>query len=214
MQKDFNLQPATEIAGVRIPDGILFFDCRLAVDKPMPETHYGEKLWGGEYAAYSLGLRLSWGERYDHPAHTVIFRFDSRKQTEMCQTARVVNDILEQYRQLKSLYHETKYNWNAYEPVACYLTNCSAGVIADRRRQLGAEKRGKTLKGKPALNPAGRKPAKADQFIIEDEHRPNCRTYRLLCGDRIVARDVLPEFVELLASAGLLAEVAEKRSTE
>lgn len=88
------------------------------------------------------------------------------------------------------------------------------------RLQLGASKRGQELKGKPALNPAGRKPAKqeitsdfsrdADRFIIEDERRPNCRTYRLLCGDRIVARDVLPAFVELLASAGLLAEEGRK----
>lgn len=44
----------------------------------------------------------------------------------------------------------------------------------------------------------------AEKFTIEDEHRVGVRTYRLLIGDRIIARDVSAEFVHLLASAGVL----------
>jgi hypothetical protein len=46
----------------------------------------------------------------------------------------------------------------------------------------------------------------AEKFKIEDEHRAGVRTYRLLAGDRIIARDVCAEFVDLLASAGVLKD--------
>lgn len=46
----------------------------------------------------------------------------------------------------------------------------------------------------------------SEKFTIEDEHRPGIRTYRLLSGDRIIAREVSGEFVHLLASTGLLRE--------
>lgn len=46
----------------------------------------------------------------------------------------------------------------------------------------------------------------AEKFTIEDEHRVGLRTYRLLVGDQIVAREVSLEFVDLLASAGQLRD--------
>lgn len=48
-----------------------------------------------------------------------------------------------------------------------------------------------------------------EQFKIEDEHRPIIRTYRLVVGGQIIARDVNKDFVDLLASAGLLLETCE-----
>lgn len=48
------------------------------------------------------------------------------------------------------------------------------------------------------------------KFTIEDEHRAGIRTYRLLDGDRIIARDVSKDFVDLLASAGVLLHACER----
>jgi hypothetical protein len=59
------IRPAEEVAGVTIPEDILFFDCRNPDEAPIPRAHYGERLWSGELAAYSLGLRLSWESRHD-----------------------------------------------------------------------------------------------------------------------------------------------------
>ncbi len=104
------IQPVAEIAGVAIPEDILFFDCRMPDETPVPKAHYGEGLWGGERAAYSLGLRLNWRERYDIGPQGVQFYFDSRDPAMASETARVVTDVIEQYRQVENRYHRAKRN--------------------------------------------------------------------------------------------------------
>jgi hypothetical protein len=38
------IRPVTEIAGVAIPEDVLFFDCRTPDEAPTPKAHYGERL--------------------------------------------------------------------------------------------------------------------------------------------------------------------------
>jgi len=143
------IRPVTEIAGVAIPEYILFFDCRMPDETPIPKAHYGESLWSGERAAYSLGLRLSWRERYDTNPRGIQFYFDSREPAMAGETARVVNDLIEQYRQVESRYCRAKRSPAGpgegggvlYKPVACYLANFGGGVIADSRECAVAEGR-------------------------------------------------------------------------
>jgi hypothetical protein len=135
------IRPAEKIAGVMIPRDILFFDCRNPDEAPIPRAHYGERLWGGELAAYSLGLRLSWESRHDVCPLSIRFYFDSRKEEEAGETARIVNDTIRQYRQAERQYLRAKRSQAGsgeggrqyYKPVACYLANFGSGVIADGR---------------------------------------------------------------------------------
>jgi hypothetical protein len=140
------IQPAEEIAGVTIPDDILFFDCRNPDETHIPRAHYGERLWSGELAAYSLGLRISWRHQYDVCPQSIRFYFDSRKPEEVGETARIVNDLINQYRQVEKRYNQAKRNQAGrgegggvyHKPIACYLANFGGGVIADNRDHVVA----------------------------------------------------------------------------
>lgn len=71
-----------------------------------------------------------------------------------------INEVIEAL--LKELKPQLAHHGAGYivEVLACELGGLSIPLSPDQRRRLGAKKRGRKLKGKPALNPKGRRRSK------------------------------------------------------
>lgn len=74
-----------------------------------------------------------------------------------------INEVIEEL--LKQLKPALAHHGAGYivEVIACELGGLPIPLPPDQRQRLGAQKRGRELKGQPALNPAGRKPKGARQ---------------------------------------------------